>query len=103
LLHVESLCAGYGDSIIIEDIGFSLAAGSSLALLGRNGVGKSTLFRTLLGHARQRSDERRRDHGQRQKPDRKPVHASVSRLHFRPVMPSRRHRPGMILHRILST
>jgi branched-chain amino acid transport system ATP-binding protein len=55
LLHVESLCAGYGDSIIIEDIGFSLAAGSSLALLGRNGVGKSTLLRTLLGHARQRS------------------------------------------------
>src|SRR5260370_41928624 len=55
LLHVESLCAGYGDSIIIDDIGFSLAAGSSLALLGRNGVGKSTLLRTLLGHARQRS------------------------------------------------
>ncbi len=55
LLHVESLCAGYGDSVIIEDIGFSLAAGSSLALLGRNGVGKSTLLRTLLGHARQRS------------------------------------------------
>src|SRR5258707_5530183 len=55
LLHVESLCAGYGDSVIIEDIGFSLAAGSSLALMGRNGVGKSTLLRTLLGHARQRS------------------------------------------------
>ena len=55
LLNVESLCAGYGDSIIIDDIGFSLAAGSSLALLGRNGVGKSTLLRTLLGHARQHS------------------------------------------------
>jgi branched-chain amino acid transport system ATP-binding protein len=55
LLHVESLCAGYGDSIIIEDVGFSLEAGKSLALLGRNGVGKSTLLRTLLGHARQRS------------------------------------------------
>jgi branched-chain amino acid transport system ATP-binding protein len=54
LLHVESLCAGYGESIIIEDVGFSLAAGTSLALLGRNGVGKSTLFRALLGHARQR-------------------------------------------------
>jgi branched-chain amino acid transport system ATP-binding protein len=54
LLHVESLCAGYGDSIIIDDVDFSLAAGSSLALLGRNGVGKSTLLRTLLGHARQR-------------------------------------------------
>jgi branched-chain amino acid transport system ATP-binding protein len=54
LLHVESLYAGYGDSIIIEDVGFSLEAGKSLALLGRNGVGKSTLFRTLLGHARQR-------------------------------------------------
>jgi branched-chain amino acid transport system ATP-binding protein len=54
LLQVESLYAGYGDSIIIEDVGFSLEAGKSLALLGRNGVGKSTLFRTLLGHARQR-------------------------------------------------
>jgi branched-chain amino acid transport system ATP-binding protein len=54
LLQVESLCAGYGESVILEDVGFSLAAGTSLALLGRNGVGKSTLFRTLLGHARQR-------------------------------------------------
>jgi branched-chain amino acid transport system ATP-binding protein len=55
LLQVESLSAGYGDAIIIEDVGFTLKAGKSLALLGRNGVGKSTLFRTLLGHARQRS------------------------------------------------
>jgi branched-chain amino acid transport system ATP-binding protein len=55
LLQVESLCAGYGESVVLEDVGFSLEAGKSLALLGRNGVGKSTLFRTLLGHARQRS------------------------------------------------
>jgi branched-chain amino acid transport system ATP-binding protein len=49
LLAVEGLSAGYGESVVIEEIAFALGAGESLALLGRNGVGKSTLLTTLMG------------------------------------------------------
>ena len=49
LLRVENLRAGYGESIVIENASFVLARGESLALLGRNGVGKTTLLRALLG------------------------------------------------------
>jgi len=49
LLVVDRLTAGYGDSIVLEDISFSVDDGDSLALLGRNGVGKTTLLVTLMG------------------------------------------------------
>ncbi len=49
LLRVESVAAGYGDSQLLSGISFSLAPGQSLAVLGRNGVGKTTLLKTLLG------------------------------------------------------
>lgn len=49
LLVVSGLSAGYGRSIVLTDISFSLPAGGSLALLGRNGVGKTTLLTTLMG------------------------------------------------------
>ena len=52
LLLAEGLTAGYGDSIVLEDIAVKLAPGESLALLGRNGVGKSTLLLTLMGLTR---------------------------------------------------
>lgn len=52
LLNVEGLVAGYGDSIILEDVSLNLAEGESLALLGRNGVGKTTLLLTLMGLTR---------------------------------------------------
>lgn len=48
-LEVDSLCAGYGESRILDQVSFSLAEGQSLALLGRNGVGKSTLLLSLMG------------------------------------------------------
>jgi len=54
LLRVEGLTAGYGESIVIEDIGFGIGEGRSLALLGRNGMGKSTLLTTLVGVTRRR-------------------------------------------------
>ena len=54
LLRADGITAGYGDSIILEDIALNLAAGESLALLGRNGVGKTTLLLTLMGLARLR-------------------------------------------------
>jgi len=61
LLAVEGLTAGYGEAVVIEDIDFTLAAGGSLALLGRNGAGKSTLVRTLMGlTSRHRGDVRLR-------------------------------------------
>ena len=55
LLKVEKLWAGYGEAVVLEDIAFSLQEGDSLALLGRNGVGKTTLLSTLMGAARHRS------------------------------------------------
>ena len=54
LLKLEGVWSGYGDAIVLEDIGLSLEEGDSLALLGRNGMGKSTLLATLIGAARQR-------------------------------------------------
>ena len=53
LLELEGVWAGYGDATVLEDISFSLDAGASLALLGRNGMGKTTLLSTLMGAARQ--------------------------------------------------
>ncbi len=52
LLRVEKLCAGYGDARVLEDVCFELNEGDSLALLGRNGMGKTTLLATLMGAAR---------------------------------------------------
>lgn len=52
LLEVEGLWAGYGDASVLEDVSFSIEAGASLALLGRNGMGKTTLLATLMGATR---------------------------------------------------
>lgn len=54
LLRLEGVSAGYGEAIVIEDVAFHLEAGRSLALLGRNGTGKTTLLNTLVGATRQR-------------------------------------------------
>jgi len=52
LLALDKVSAGYGDSIVLEDVSFSMNEGDSLALLGRNGVGKTTLLVTLMGLTR---------------------------------------------------
>jgi branched-chain amino acid transport system ATP-binding protein len=52
LLTAEGLTAGYGDSIVLENVSIEIAEGGSLALLGRNGVGKTTLLLTLMGLTR---------------------------------------------------
>ena len=49
LLRVEALSAGYGEARVLQGIDFALEDGRSLALLGRNGVGKTTLIDTLIG------------------------------------------------------
>ena len=55
LLAVEGLTAGYGDATVLEDVALSMEEGDSLALLGRNGMGKTTLLVTLMGLTRMRS------------------------------------------------
>jgi branched-chain amino acid transport system ATP-binding protein len=49
LLAMDKVTAGYGESVVLEDVSLSMQEGDSLALLGRNGVGKSTLLVTLMG------------------------------------------------------
>jgi branched-chain amino acid transport system ATP-binding protein len=49
LLEVTALRAGYGETVIVEDLALTIAPGAALALLGRNGVGKTTLLTTLMG------------------------------------------------------
>jgi branched-chain amino acid transport system ATP-binding protein len=53
LLRVENLSAGYGEAVVLTGIHLSLAEGQTLALLGRNGTGKTTLINTLAGATRQ--------------------------------------------------
>ncbi len=52
VLKLDRVTAGYGPTVIIEDLSLALAAGEVLAVLGRNGVGKSTLMRTITGQTR---------------------------------------------------
>ncbi|HXP31121.1 MAG TPA: ABC transporter ATP-binding protein [Stellaceae bacterium] len=49
-LAVESVRAGYGDTVVLDGVSLGLPAGGTLALLGRNGVGKTTLLATIMGH-----------------------------------------------------
>jgi branched-chain amino acid transport system ATP-binding protein len=50
LLKVANLRAGYGETVILEDVALAVPEQGSLAILGRNGVGKTTLLATLMGH-----------------------------------------------------
>jgi len=52
LLKVEGLSSGYGEAVVLNNISFSISPGQTLALLGRNGVGKTTLINTLAGATR---------------------------------------------------
>ena len=49
-LRLSALRAGYGETVILEDVALELPARGSLAVLGRNGVGKTTLLATIMGH-----------------------------------------------------
>lgn len=55
LLAFDGVIAGHGDGIVLHQLSFSLAEGQSLAVLGRNGVGKTTLLETLMGNTRLRA------------------------------------------------
>ena len=51
-LILEGVSAGYGDTLVLEGIVLGLPPRGTLALLGRNGVGKTTLLATIMGHTR---------------------------------------------------
>jgi branched-chain amino acid transport system ATP-binding protein len=48
-LRLNNVCAGYGATVILEDMTLCLGRGEALSIIGRNGVGKSTLLKTILG------------------------------------------------------
>ena len=50
LLELDGIRAGYGDAVVLDGISLALAEHGSLAVLGRNGVGKSTLLLTIMGY-----------------------------------------------------
>jgi branched-chain amino acid transport system ATP-binding protein len=52
LLTVDHLSAGYGRAVVLSDVAFRLGEGEALAVLGRNGVGKTTLIDSLVGVTR---------------------------------------------------
>jgi len=51
-LVLEGVSAGYGETVVLEGISLDLPPGQTLAVLGRNGVGKTTLLATIMGHTR---------------------------------------------------
>jgi branched-chain amino acid transport system ATP-binding protein len=49
-LELRHVSAGYGETVVIEDIDLKLAPGECISVIGRNGVGKTTLLSTIMGH-----------------------------------------------------
>jgi len=49
-LELDNVRAGYGETVVLEDIRLKIAPGETLSVIGRNGVGKSTLLATIMGH-----------------------------------------------------
>ncbi|MEJ2434547.1 MAG: ABC transporter ATP-binding protein [Pseudolabrys sp.] len=54
LLKLDGVTAGYGPALVLHDVSLELPENGSLALLGRNGVGKSTLLMTIMGYTQMR-------------------------------------------------
>ena len=52
ILALDSLTAGYGESVVVDEVTASIAEGEAVALLGRNGMGKTTLLNTIMGFTR---------------------------------------------------
>jgi branched-chain amino acid transport system ATP-binding protein len=71
-LDLSHVSAGYGETVVLEDINLALVPGENVSIIGRNGVGKTTLLATIMGHTRLHGGEIRLD-GKRI--ERIPVHA----------------------------
>jgi branched-chain amino acid transport system ATP-binding protein len=57
LLKLDNVTAGYGDAVVLHGISLNLPEHGSLAVLGRNGVGKSTLLMTIMGYTQLRAGQ----------------------------------------------
>src|ERR1700730_8683088 len=55
MLEIAHLHGGWGPTMIVEDFSLTLPEGDTVAIIGRNGVGKSTLLELLVGRAQRRS------------------------------------------------
>jgi urea ABC transporter ATP-binding protein UrtE len=55
LLEIEGLVAGYGEGVVFDGLSLSLAKGKALGVMGRNGVGKTTLLKAIMGLVRPRA------------------------------------------------
>jgi branched-chain amino acid transport system ATP-binding protein len=51
-IELRHVSAGYGETVVLEDINLALARGESISVIGRNGMGKTTLLATVMGHTR---------------------------------------------------
>jgi len=60
-LELRHVTAGYGETLVLEDVDLALERGESLSVIGRNGVGKSTLLATVMGHTTLHGGEVRLD------------------------------------------
>ncbi len=56
-LQLRGVSAGYGETVVLEDIDLALACGECISVVGRNGVGKTTLLSTVMGHTTLHSGE----------------------------------------------
>ncbi len=56
-LVLRGVSAGYGETVVLDGISLALAEGATLSVLGRNGVGKTTLLASVLGHTTQHAGE----------------------------------------------
>jgi branched-chain amino acid transport system ATP-binding protein len=56
-LELSRVSAGYGETVVLEDIDLKLAPGECISVVGRNGVGKTTLLSTVMGHTTLHSGE----------------------------------------------
>jgi branched-chain amino acid transport system ATP-binding protein len=61
VLVIDRLRAGYGEAVVLNDVSLSVAEGQAVALLGRNGVGKTTLINSIVGITRYFSGDMRLD------------------------------------------
>ena len=50
VLDLDNVRAGYGETVVLEDIRLALAPSETVSIIGRNGVGKTTLLATIMGH-----------------------------------------------------
>lgn len=49
-IELDHVFAGYGETVVLEDLNLKVAPGESISVIGRNGVGKTTLLATMMGH-----------------------------------------------------